>query len=429
MTKRIAIIDGVRTPLCKAGGPLKDVQADDLAAFATKELLARTEIDPGMLDEVIFGNVSQPAHAANIARVIGLKAGIPEHVISHTVHRNCASGMQAITAAAAQIASGQARLILAGGTESMSNVPMLLGDKMTDLLMHLAKAKTASKKLKALSTFRPGHLAPVIALKLGLTDPVCGLNMGQTAEVLAREFSITRREQDEFALASHEKANRAKQTGAFDDEIVPVVVPPKYKTVQQEDDGPRPGQSIDALAKLKPVFDREAGTVTVGNACPITDGAAAVLMAREDVAHQLGLRPIGFLTAWTYAGLEGSRMGLGPVYATAKLLKRTGLDMDDFDLIELNEAFAAQVIANEKAFESADFARRCLGRDKSVGKLDRDRLNVNGGAIALGHPVGTTGTRLVVTLLNQLKRNKKKRGLATLCVGGGQGAALVLEAA
>ena len=429
MKKRIAIIDGVRTPLCKAGGVFKGIQADDLAAYATKELLARAGVDPVMIDEVIFGNVAQPAHAANIARVIALKAGIPETVISHTVHRNCASGVQAVTAAASQIICGQAGLVLAGGTESMSNVPMLLSEKMTGVLTRMARSKSAMGKLHALGSIRPSFLSPVIALKLGLTDPVCGLNMGQTAEVLAREFNITRRQQDEFALDSHEKANKAKEAGVLGDEILPVVVPPKYKAVQSDDDGPRAGQNMEALAKLKPVFDRQTGTVTVGNACPITDGAAAVLLASEEKVDELGLEPMGYLTAWAYAGLDGSRMGLGPVYATAKLLDETQLTMDDFDLIELNEAFAAQVIANEKAFESADFARRCLGRDKSVGRLDRSRLNINGGAIALGHPVGTTGTRLVITLLKQLKRTNQTRGLATLCIGGGQGASLVLEAA
>ena len=429
MNDRIAIIEGLRSPQCKAGGALADVQADDLAAYVVKELLARTGVDSGVIDEVIFGNVCQPAHAANIARVISLKAGIPQHVVCHTVNRNCASGMEAITNAAAQIACGKSDLILAGGTESMSNVPLLVGRKMTRVLASLARAKTPMAKLAAISSLRPSYLSPVVALKLGLTDPICGLNMGQTAEVLAREFAITRRQQDEFALDSHTKANRAKDAGLFNDEIVPVVVPPKYKNVQSQDDGPRAGQSIEALEKLKPVFDREAGTVTVGNACPITDGATAVLLASEAKVKELGIDPLGYLSNWAYAGLEGSRMGLGPVYATARLLDGMGLRVDDFDLVELNEAFAVQVIANEKAFESAQFAKKYLGRDTAVGGLDRSRLNVNGGAIALGHPVGATGARLVVTLLKQLRRNNQQRGLATLCIGGGQGAALALEAA
>ena len=311
----------------------------------------------------------------------------------------------------------------------MSNVPLLVSEKMTNLFIQLQRSKTPIQKIRALASFRPSFLAPIIAMRLGLTDIVCGLNMGQTGEVLAREFSITRAEQDEFALASHQKASKAIEQGLLAQEITPVVVPPAYSTVQGEDDGPRPNQNLKALEKLKPIFDRQAGTVTVGNACPITDGAAAVLLTSEEKAKELGVEPLGFLSSWAYAGLDGSRMGLGPVYAAAKLLDKTGLKMNGFDLIELNEAFAAQVIANEKAFGSADFAKKYLDRNQAIGELDRDRLNVNGGAIALGHPVGTTGTRLVITLLKQLRRANLNRGLATLCIGGGQGAALALEVA
>jgi len=431
MSPRIAIIGGVRTPWCKAGGVFKDVQADDLAAIVTKGLLARTGVEPALIDEVIFGNVIQPAHAANIARVISLKAGLPQGIPCYTVNRNCASGMQAITSAATQILTGQAQMVLAGGTESMSNVPLLFGPAMTRFLTDLNKARSVVKKLRILASLRPSFLKPVIALRLGLTDPVCGLNMGQTAEVLARDFGITRSDQDEFALRSHQKACQAADTGRLAQEMIPVVVPPDYTTVQQEDLGPRASQSLEALQKLKPIFDRQAGTVTVGNACPITDGAAAVLLASEEKAKELGLEPLGYLSAWAYAGLQGKRMGLGPAYATAKLLDHTGLKMSDFDLVELNEAFASQVIANEKAFQSADFAQQYLSRDEPIGELDPQRLNVNGGAIALGHPVGATGTRLVITLLMQLRRANltRGRGLATLCVGGGQGAALALEVA
>ena len=427
MSQRVAILCGVRTPFCKAGGRFANIQADDLGAVVTKDLLARTGIEPSTIDQVVFGNVAQPAHAANIARVIALKSGFPHSISCHTVHRNCASGMESITSAATQILAGRADLILAGGTESMSNIPLLLGVKMTRLLGKLVKAKTLQQKLGLLASVRPSFFKPVIALKLGLTDPVCGLNMGQTAEVLARQFGVTRHQQDAFALISHQRAAEAIKQGVLAQEQVPVVVPPDYAIVQQEDDGPRASQSLAALEKLRPFFDRQAGTVTVGNACPVTDGAAAVLVASEKKANELGIEPLGYLTDWAYAGLDGSRMGLGPAYATAKVLDQTGLSLDDFDLVELNEAFAAQVIANEEAFASADFARAHLGRDQPIGRLDRQRLNVNGGAIALGHPVGATGTRLVITLLKQLARANRRRGLATLCVGGGQGAALVLE--
>ena len=427
MNQRIAIIDGIRSPFTKAGGPMKNIQADDMGAVVTEELLLRTGIDPGSIDEVVFGNVAQPAHAANIARIISLKAGIPESVTCHTVHRNCASGMQAITAAATEILAGQAKIVLAGGTESMSNIPLLVGPKMTAFFASMMKAKTLPQKLATLTRFRPSFLQPVIGLKLGLTDPVCGLNMGETAEVLAREFKITRSQQDEFALVSHQRATKAVEQGRLAEEIMPVVLPPDYAKAQQQDDGPRPGQTLEALGKLKPYFDRHAGTVTVGNACPVTDGAAAVIMMSEENAKSQGLEPMGYLSAWAYAGLGGNRMGLGPTYATAKLLDKTGMSLDEFELVELNEAFAAQVIANEMACASTEFAKKYLNRDKPLGELDRDRLNVNGGAIALGHPVGATGTRLVITLLKQLRRANLNKGLATLCIGGGQGAALALE--
>jgi len=405
------------------------VPADDLGAIVVKELLARAGIAPQQFSEVVFGNVAQPPHAANIARVIALKAGLPDDIVCHTVHHNCASGMQSVTTAAMHIQSGHADLVIAGGTESMSQIPLLVGDRMTALLLSLMKTRSLARRLAVLASFRPSFLKPVIALQQGLTDPVCGLNMGETAEVLAREFGISRTQQDEFALASHEKATAAAEAGRFQDEVVAVIGPPSWNHAQVVDDGPRPNQSMEALGKLRPYFDRQAGTVTAGNTCPITDGAAALVLASEDKARELGVEPIGFLGDWAYAALDGRRMGLGPVYATAKLLAKTGGSMDDFDLVELNEAFAVQVIANQRAFESESFAREHLGADKPVGRLDPGRLNVNGGAIALGHPVGATGTRLMLTLLHELRRRGKRRGLATLCVGGGQGAAVTVEAA
>jgi acetyl-CoA C-acetyltransferase/acetyl-CoA acyltransferase len=426
---RIAILDGIRTPFCKAAGPLRDVAADDLGARVVTELLARTNLDADDVDGVIFGNVAQPPHAANIGRVISVKAGLPTSLVAHTVHHNCASGMRSITDAAAAIESGRADLVIAGGTESMSQIPLLFGVEMTRFFVRLMRARSFGQRARALASFRPRHLKPVIALQLGLTDPLCGLNMGQTAEILAREFGITREEQDEFALESHLKAAAAWEQGRLADEIAPMVVPPRYAAVQLADDGPRPDQTPEALAKLRPYFDRRAGTVTVGNACPVTDGAAALVLASERKAKALGVEPLGYLAHWSYAALDGSRMGLGPVYATAKLVEETRMSVADFDLVELNEAFAVQAIANERAFDSHSFAERHLGRSKPLGRIDRARLNVNGGAIALGHPVGATGTRLVLTLLREMKRRGAENGLATLCVGGGQGAALALKGA
>ncbi len=427
MRERLAIVDGLRTPFAKAGGALSALSADDLAARAVRELLVRTDFPIGQIDELIVGNVAQPIEAANVARVIALKAGLPVGMIASTVHRNCASGMEAITSAANRIFSGEGEVYLAAGTESMSNIPLIYGKQMTRLFGVLTKAKTAKDRLRAWMGFRPSYLKPIIGVMVGLTDPICGLNMGQTAEVLAREFHATRRDQDEFALLSHQRAVKAQLEGRLAEEVVPVPVPPGYAAMQTLDEGPRPNQDIEALAKLRPVFDKVAGTVTVGNACPLTDGAAAVLVMSESQARSRGLTPLGYLRDYAYAALDGRRMGLGPVFATDKLLRRTGLALSDFSLIELNEAFAAQVIACERAFASTEFARTWLGRDQALGTIDREILNVNGGAIALGHPVGATGTRLVLTLLKELRRRGLQRGLATLCVGGGQGAALALE--
>jgi acetyl-CoA C-acetyltransferase/acetyl-CoA acyltransferase len=429
MSGRIAIVNGLRTPFTSAGGGLKSAPADDLGAIVARELLSRLGLDGAQINEVIFGNVAQPTHAANIARVVGLKAGLPDDVIAHTVHRNCASGMQAITSAALLVQSGRAQIVLAGGTESMSQIPLLYSAQMTELLYRLMKSKTVGQRIKAILSFRPSHLRPIIALQLGLTDPICGLNMGQTAELLARDYGITREEQDAYALESHRKANDASQARRLADEIVGVFAPPRYDAVQLDDESIRPQQSLEALARLRPYFDRHAGTVTAGNACPITDGAAAVIVTSEEIAKERGWEPLGYLSHWSYAALEGQRMGLGPVFATSRLLDETGMQIDDFDLIEMNEAFAAQVIANERAMASTDFARRHLDRSTAIGELDRSRLNVNGGAIALGHPVGATGARLVITMLHELRRRNAAQGLATLCVGGGQGAALHLEAA
>jgi len=426
---RVAILDGLRTPQCKSGGPLRFVPADDLGAIVVKELLARTGIDPEQVSELIFGNVGQPAHAANIARVVALKAGLPRSMVCHTVHHNCASGIRSVTTAAMHIQAGRADLVIAGGTESMSQIPLLVSAPMTALFLKLLKARSPGARLRALLGFRPSHLKPIVALQLGLTDPVCGLNMGETAEVLAREFGISRREQDEFALASHEKAVSAAESGRFEEEIIAVIGPPAWDHAQTADDGPRPEQSMEALAKLRPYFDRQAGTVTAGNSCPITDGAAGLVLASELKAKELGVEPLGFVGDWAYAALDGRRMGLGPVYATARLLQQTGRSMSDFDVVELNEAFAVQVIANQRAFASASFAREHLGLSDAVGELDPGRLNVNGGAIALGHPVGATGTRLLLTVLRELRRRGERWGLATLCVGGGQGAAVTVEAA
>lgn len=427
MKDRLAIVEGIRTPMGRAGGVLKTFGAETLGAIAVRELMERSPVLAQDVDEIVFGNVAQPSNAANIARVVGLMSGLPKQVTGVTVHRNCASGMESITTAAAKIFSGESTVIVAGGTESMSNIPLLFSKPMTEFFGNLAKAKTWQQKLKVYLQFRPHFLTPRVGVVEGLTDPVCGLIMGLTAENLAKEFHITREEQDAYALWSHQKTAVAMKAGLFAEEIVPLPLLPEYKSVRYEDELLRGEQSLAALAKLKPYFDRVNGTVTVGNACPLTDGAAAVLVMAESEAKRRGLAPLGYLREYAYAGLDAHRMGLGPVFATAKVFQKSGFSLADMELIEINEAFAAQVIGCERAMASDEFAIRELGLDKAIGVLDRNKLNVNGGSIALGHPVGMTGTRLVITLLKELKRRGLHRGLATLCVGGGQGAALILE--
>lgn len=424
MKERIAIVYGVRTPFCKAGGVMRDLEADDLGAYVVTELLARSGFPVDKVDELIFGNVLQPPQSANIARILAVKSGLPVKVPAFTVNRNCASGMEAITTASNKILMDHAEVIIAGGTESMSNFPVVVRKSFKDFLQKLSKAKSLTQKLSLFMTFRPKFLVPEIP---DISDPLCGLNMGQTAEILSREFGITRQEQDQFSLSSQQRAQQAIESGKLADEIVPVPVPPDYQNVQTQDEGPRANQTLDALLKLKPSFEPITGSVTAGNSSQLTDGAAAVLLMRESKAKELGLTPLGYIRDYSYVGLQPSRMGLGPVFAAAKLLTKTGLKLSDIDLIEINEAFAAQVLAVRKAFASDDFAKKELGLNSALGEIDLDKLNVNGGAIALGHPLGASGTRLVLTLLKELKRRNKNIGLATLCVGGGQGEAILVE--
>jgi acetyl-CoA C-acetyltransferase/acetyl-CoA acyltransferase len=308
----------------------------------------------------------------------------------------------------------------------MTQIPLQYTTEYAEWLEGLMRAKTPLAKLGQLARFRPRMLTPRIAIAEGLTDLVCGLNMGQTADNLAREFRITREAQDAFALQSHQRAIAARET--LREEIAPVFAAPRYEPVR-DDIGPRDGQTLQALAKLKPYFDRRNGTVTVGNACQVTDGAAALLIGDDATAKAWPVPPLGRVRAFAFAGLAPSRMGLGPVFAAAKALERAGLTLADMDLVEINEAFAAQVLACVAAFQSGAFAKAELGRDHALGEIPMEKLNVNGGAIALGHPVGTSGARLLLTLLHELRRRGARRGLATLCVGGGQGAAFVLETA
>ena len=429
MKERIAVVSGIRTPMAKAGTVLKNTSADDLGTAVVRDVVNRSAVDPSEIDEVIIGNVAQPAHAANISRVIALKAGLPVNVPAHTVHRNCASGMESITQAAMRISAGMGDVFVAGGVESMSNIPLFFNAEYSDFMTRLSRAKTGRQRLATLLSFRLRMLKPEVGLIHGLTDPVSGLIMGLTAENLAREFHITREEQDEFALRSHSLALQAQESGVLDEEILPIPVFPDFNELISQDVGPRAGQNMESLARLKPYFDRNAGTVTVGNSSQVTDGAAAVVLMGEKAAKKRGLEPLGYVKDFAYASLEPERMGLGPVYATARLMDRVRFTMNDIEYLEINEAFAAQVIACEKASDSDAFARTYLGRDRRIGAFNRDIMNLQGGAIAVGHPVGMTGTRIILHTLLELRRQGKNTGLATLCVGGGQGGAVLLEVA
>ncbi len=424
--KEIVIAGGIRSPFVKAGTNFHNLTAYDLGAIVLKELLYKTNLDIKLIDEIIVGNVANPPEAMNIARVIALLAGLPYDIPALTVHRNCSSGMQAITTAYEKIQAGAAELIIAGGTESMSNIPFYFRKELKEKFTNIMRAKSLIQKIKHITSIRPNDLFPVVGVLVGLTDPVSGLNMGQTAEVLAKEFNISRLSQDEFAILSHKKTVSSTKAGKLQEEIMTVYVPDKFKEAINIDIGPREDTNIEALAKLKPVFDKINGSVTVGNACSVTDGACMLIVTTKEKAQNLGLEILGTLKAYSYAGLDPRRMGLGPVFSTYKLLKKEKMNLKNIQLIELNEAFAAQVIACETAFNSKEFCRKNFN-DEAIGEIDRNILNVNGGAIALGHPVGATGARIVLTLLKEMKRRNLNIGLATLCIGGGQGAALLFE--
>ena len=424
----IVLAAGLRSPWVRAGGAFSDEDAGHLGSLVARELLTRTGIDPGAFDEVIVGSVGPPHDQANVARVIGLRAGVPRHVPARTVARNCASGIESVTTAATSIRAGIGDLYLTMGVEVMSAYPLIFGDDMTDMFGGLMRAKSPVKKLKTLGRFRPSFLQPRVALMEGLTDPISDLVMGQTAELLARDYGITREECDEYAAMSHRRAAKARDAGRFEPEIVPVfpLGAREGATSVIHDDSIRDDQTPKKLAKLRPYFEKPDGVVTVGNACGITDGAGALVVTTAERAKELDLEALARIKAWSWAGCDPARMGLGPVYATTKVLDEAGVSLADIGAIELNEAFAAQVLACKRAFESDTFADN-VGRTSAVGELDLAKTNVNGGAIALGHPVGATGARLLLTAALELEAGDHELSLATLCIGGGQGGAVLLE--
>lgn len=424
--KPVYLVDGKRTPQVKSGAELKEIAAPYLGHYLIRHLVDKYALPLDQIDEVIVGNTGTPAKYPNVGRVMALEAGLHKKTSGYSVHRNCASGMEALSQAYDKISSGRSDLIFAGGVESMSQMPLMFNKQMTDFFIELMKAKTPAQKLKIFSTFRPNFLAPVIAIEQGLTDPFCGKNMGQTAETLARELGISRIEQDEFANKSHLKAAQATKNSKFRDEILPITAGTRLDKMIADDIGFRANSTVEGLGKLRPYFEKETGTVTVGNACPITDGGSMWLLASEEAVKKYNLDPMARLIDYHFHGLEPERMGLGPVLATHGVLKRAGMTLSQMDLIELNEAFAAQVLGCLKVMRDKSLSLR-WGIDEVIGEIPLEKLNVNGGAIALGHPVGSTGSRLVVTLAHELKRQKKKFGLATLCIGGGQGGAVIIE--
>jgi len=423
--QRVFVVDGARTPFLKARGSPGEFSAADMAVAASRPLLARMPFDPTAFDEVIVGCVIPAPDEANIARIIALRLGCGKSVPAYTVQRNCASGLQAVSSARERIALGDAHLILAGGTEVMSRAPIQWNSAMVKWLAGMMRARNPFQRLAAISRFRFANLKPVFTLLLGLTDPLVKLNMGQTAEVVAHRFNISREQMDEYALASHQRLASAYDAGIMDDEVE-ILYDTRGKT-SFEDTGLRRDTDMAQLSKLRPVFDRKYGNVTSGNSSQVTDGAAMLVLASEQAVAKYNLPVLGELLGDAWAGVEPNQMGLGPVHATAKLLRRFGLAMSDIAHMELNEAFAAQVLGCQAAWDSVDYCRDELGLDSPLGRMDPQRLNPEGGAVAIGHPIGASGARILLHLLRSLKRNGGGRGVATLCIGGGQGGAMLVQ--
>jgi len=423
--RRAAIVAGLRTPFVKSGGEFKDLSAVDLGAGLVNELVARTGIPPVEYDALVFGQVIPSPLVSLVAREVALRSQLPKDVEAHTVSRACATSIQAATAAADQIALGHAEVAVAGGAESLSDAPIFASRALAQAIVGASRARTAMDKVRSFATLSAKDLRPVPP---ALKEPTTGLTMGESAERMAQKNGITRAAQDAFALESHRRAARAWKAGLFDEEVMHFAVPPRYERTAVKDNIVREDTSLEALAELRPVFDKRYGTITAGNSSPLTDGAAALVLASEEKALALGLRPLGYLRAYAYAALDPSDELLqGPAFAAPLALERAGLVLADLDLVDMHEAFAAQVLANLKAFASRRFAEEKLGRSAPLGEVDPERLNVNGGSIALGHPFAATGARMILSTLKELGRRKGAHALLTVCAAGALGAALVLD--
>lgn len=422
--KTVYVVDGSRTPFLKAKDKPGPFSASDLAVFAGRALLARQPFEPSDLDEVIVGSVMAGPDEANIGRVISLRLGCGNKVPAWTVQRNCASGMQALDCAMQNIASGRSHLVLAGGTEAMSHAPLMFSPAFVEWMSDWRASRDWKSKFKTLSRFSPGYLKPVIALLRGLTDPIVGLSMGQTAEILAHRFNISREDMDAYSLQSHQRLAQAHDQGYFDE--IEVLYDHKGNYYDQ-DEGLRRDSSMERLGRLKPVFDKGVGKITAGNSAQVTDGAALLILASEEAVGKYQLPVLGKMLDCRWAGLDPSQMGLGPVYAATPMLLDHHLTLDQIDYWEINEAFSAQILACLEAWKDEEYCRTELGLENSFGEINMEKLNVDGGAVSIGHPVGASGARIVLHLLQVLKRENAKRGVATLCIGGGQGGAVLIE--
>jgi len=425
MSERVAIVAGLRTPFAKQGTAYRRMSALDLGTLVVRELVLRTELDPRAIGMCVYGQAVPSPTAPNVAREIVLGAGLPKDIEAFTVVRACATSFQATTSAAEAILAGQHDVAIAGGADSASDVPITVSRKLAAALVEIQKTKSVTDKLRILSHLAPRDLVPVPP---ALKEPSTGLTMGEHAELMAKEMGIAREEQDRFAHRSHQRAAEAWSRGLFDAEVMHVVPPPAFDSPIRKDNLVRADTKLEAYADLSPVFDRKHGTVTAGTSSPLTDGASALLLMKESKAKALGYTPLGYLRSWAYAALDPKDgLLMGPAYATPKALDRAKLRLSDMDVIDMHEAFAAQVLCNVKAFGSRRFAEEKLGRSEAIGEIDDARFNVHGGSIALGHPFAATGARMMHTVLRELRRRGGKFGLATACAAGGLGAAVVLE--
>jgi len=422
--RKVYIVDGSRTPQLKSRGKVGPFSAGDLAVAAAKPLLLRNNFPLEALDEVILGCMMPGEREANVARVVALRLGIPQSVPAWTVQRNCASGMQSVDSAYKNIRNGDADLVLAGGTESMSWAPVLFNHTMVNWLGNLMRARSIGQKLGTIFKLRGKHFKPVIALLHGLTDDTVGLNMGETAEIIASKFGITRQQMDEYSMNSHHRLAKAHEAGYLEE--IEVLYDEKGK-FYDHDDGVRADSTVESLAKLRPAFDRKYGKVTAGNSAQITDGASWLILASEEAVKKYDLPVIASITDTQWAGLDPAVMGMGPVHAMTPIMQRNQLSVDDIDYWEINEAFATQVLGCIQAWQQDDYCRKNLGMEKAMGEIPYEKLNIDGGGVSLGHPVGASGARIILHMCKILQRTNAKQGMASLCIGGGQGGAMLLQ--